>query len=158
MKMRLTVIYEYTTGNDDKTMADYGTLDPSECLALDGKNISNMGGVNEIVSETDIQSDNWVLEIVPATEVSTTSTRGQGTMKSSRVADAPSQAYERRLSVNVALNVGEAICDLAFRHGTSITDIIRRAVSTYKYIDDETIGGARILVERNRTVREVKFY
>ena len=78
-------------------------------------------------------------------------------MESSRVADAPPQAYGRRLSVNVALDVGEAIDELAKRRGTTITDVIRRAVSTYKFVDDEVAAGGRILVERNGTVREVKF-
>jgi ribbon-helix-helix CopG family protein len=84
-------------------------------------------------------------------------------MESSQLADAPfqsvgpSQAYGRRLSVNVALDVGEAIDELAKRRGTTITDVIRRAVSTYKFVDDEVAAGGRILVERNGTVREVKF-
>ena len=78
-------------------------------------------------------------------------------MESPQVAVAPSPAYGRRLSVNVALDVGEAIDELAKRHGTTITDVIRRAVSTYKFVDDEVASGGRILVERNGTVREVKF-
>ncbi len=64
----------------------------------------------------------------------------------------------RRLSVNVAVDVGQAIDVLAERHRITITDVIRRAVSTYKFIDDETTAGAKILVEQpNGTVREVKF-
>ena len=84
-------------------------------------------------------------------------------MENSQVAYAPSQAagpspsYGRRLSVNVALDVGEAIDELAERHGTTITDVIRRAVSTYKFVNDEVASGGKILVERNGTVREVKF-
>jgi hypothetical protein len=75
----------------------------------------------------------------------------------SAVAYAPSQDA-RRLSVNVAPDVGEAIDDLAKRHGTTITDVIRRAVSIYKYVDDETSRGAKILVEKDGTFREVKFF
>jgi Ribbon-helix-helix protein, copG family len=70
---------------------------------------------------------------------------------------AASTAVGRRLSVNVALDVGDAIDELAKRHGTTITDVIRRAVSMCKYIDDETSDGGRILVERDKTVREIKF-
>lgn len=66
-------------------------------------------------------------------------------------------AVGRRLSVNVALDVADAIDQLAKRHGTTITDVIRRAVSTYKYMDDETEAGGKILVERDGAVREVKF-
>jgi hypothetical protein len=63
----------------------------------------------------------------------------------------------RRLSVNVALDVADAIEELADRHNTTITDVIRRAVSVYKFIDDEVAGNGKILVERGGTVREVKF-
>jgi Ribbon-helix-helix protein, copG family len=70
----------------------------------------------------------------------------------------PQSQDARRLSVNVAPDVGEAIDGLAKRHGTTITDIIRRAISIYKYIDDEAAQGAKILVEKNGTLREVKFF
>jgi hypothetical protein len=78
----------------------------------------------------------------------------------STVAYAPSDASSevRRLSVNVAPDVGDAIDQLAKRHGTTITDVIRRAISIYKYIDDETTDGARILVEDKGAIREVKFF
>jgi hypothetical protein len=72
--------------------------------------------------------------------------------------DAPAPSEVRRLSVNVASDVGDAIDQLAKRHGTTITDVIRRAVSIYKYIDDQTTDGARILVEDKGTIREVKFF
>jgi hypothetical protein len=78
-------------------------------------------------------------------------------MESSPVAYAPSAAIGRRLSVNVALDVGDAIDELAKRHGTTITDVIRRAISMAKYIDDETSTGGKILVEQNGKIREVKF-
>lgn len=63
----------------------------------------------------------------------------------------------RRLSVNVALDVADAIESLAARHNTTITDVIRRAVSAYKFIDDEVAAGGKILVERGGTIREVQF-
>jgi hypothetical protein len=71
--------------------------------------------------------------------------------------DAPSEV--RRLSVNVAPDVGDAIDQLAKRHGTTITDVIRRAVSIYKYLDDQTTAhDAKILIEESGTIREVKFF
>jgi hypothetical protein len=63
----------------------------------------------------------------------------------------------RRLSVNVSLDVGDAIDKLAKKNRITITEVIRRAVSTYKFIDDEVEQGAKILVERDGTIREVKF-
>ena len=78
-------------------------------------------------------------------------------MESTQVAYPPSPSLGRRLSVNVAPDVGDAIDDLAKRHRTTITDVIRRAISVCKYIDDEAEAGGRILVERKGTVQEVKF-
>lgn len=63
----------------------------------------------------------------------------------------------RRLSVNVSLDVGRAIDQLAKRNKTSITEVIRRAVSAYKFIDDEVAAGGKILIEKDGTIREVKF-
>jgi hypothetical protein len=83
--------------------------------------------------------------------------RGEKAPAEVTAAYSQAQAVARRLSVNVALDVADAIDELAKRHGTTITDVIRRAVSVYKYIDDETAYGAKILVERNGTIREVKF-
>lgn len=63
----------------------------------------------------------------------------------------------RRLSINVAADVGQAIDELAKRHRTTRTDVIRRAVSVYKFVDDEQVSGRRIMVERNGEIREVRF-
>ena len=64
----------------------------------------------------------------------------------------------RRLSVNVADDVADAISMLRERHGWSITEVIRRAISALKFIDDEVNkDGGKILVERGGTVREVNF-
>ena len=63
----------------------------------------------------------------------------------------------KRLNVNVANDVADAITTLQDKHGWTISDVIRRAISTYKFIDDETGKGAAILIDRNGTIREVKF-
>ena len=79
-------------------------------------------------------------------------------MENRPAAYAPSPATAaRRLSVNVAADVGDAIDELAHKQGITITDLIRRAVSTYKFIYDEVGQGHKILVERDGTVREVQF-
>jgi len=82
-----------------------------------------------------------------------------GSMSESVERSRPSPpAGSRRLSVNVADDVADAIGILRERHGWSITEVIRRAVSALKFIDDEvTKDGGRILVERDGTVREVMF-
>lgn len=63
----------------------------------------------------------------------------------------------KRLSVNVASDVADAITTLQDKHGWTISDVIRRAISAYKFIDEETEDGAKILIERKGEVREVKF-
>lgn len=69
----------------------------------------------------------------------------------------PATLTWKRLSVNVANDVADAITRLQQKHGWTISDVIRRAVSTYKFIDEETENGARILIERDGNIREVKF-
>ena len=69
----------------------------------------------------------------------------------------PASGEYERLSCNVALDVADAIDTLARRHGTTITEVIRRAISTHKWIDDQTAAGGKILVERDGKIREVRF-
>lgn len=63
----------------------------------------------------------------------------------------------KRLSVNVANDVAAAIAVMAEKHNWTISDVIRRSVSTYKFIDDEVDKGAKILIERDGVIREVRF-
>jgi hypothetical protein len=63
----------------------------------------------------------------------------------------------RRLTVNVAADVGDAIEEMAQQQGITIADLIRRAVSTYRFVRDEVGQGHKILVEQDRSVREVTF-
>ena len=62
-----------------------------------------------------------------------------------------------RLSVNVAPDVGTAIQQLAARHGITVTEVIRRAVSVLKFTDDEQAQGSLLLVKRGSAISEVTF-
>lgn len=42
-----------------------------------------------------------------------------------------------RLSVNVNDETADALKQLAKENGTSVTEIVRRAVSVYKFVEDE---------------------
>lgn len=42
-----------------------------------------------------------------------------------------------RLSVNINDETAEALKDLAERRGTSVTEVVRRAVAVYKFVEDE---------------------
>lgn len=46
-----------------------------------------------------------------------------------------------RLSVNITDDTAKALRDLAKVNQTSVTDIVRRAVSVYKLVDEETRDG-----------------
>lgn len=62
-----------------------------------------------------------------------------------------------RLSVNINKETAEAIKALAESNGISATEVIRRAVSVYKFIDDEVKSGRNIktMDESNNNVREL---
>jgi predicted DNA binding CopG/RHH family protein len=62
-----------------------------------------------------------------------------------------------RLNVNLNAETAEALKEIAEHRGISFTEAVRRAISVYKFIDDETQEGHRIQTvdpERNQ-VREL---
>jgi predicted transcriptional regulator len=70
----------------------------------------------------------------------------------------PSTATATRLSVNLSPEVAEALTSIARKHGTTITEAVRRAISTQKYIEDAVDRGAKVLVaEKDQPVRELVF-
>lgn len=50
-----------------------------------------------------------------------------------------------RLSINVNNETAAALRELAERHETSVTEIIRREVGLYKFVTDETADGTKHL-------------
>lgn len=63
-----------------------------------------------------------------------------------------------RLSVNINDETEQALKELAERRGTTVTEIVRRAVSVYKFVEDEVgrDGKALQIVDRqNDTVTSV---
>lgn len=62
-----------------------------------------------------------------------------------------------RLNVNLNAETADALKEIAEHRGISFTEAVRRAISVYKFIDDETQEGHRIQTvdpERNQ-VREL---
>lgn len=54
-----------------------------------------------------------------------------------------------KLNVNINDETAAALKDLAERRQTTVTEIVRRAVSVYKFIEDEvTDGDARLKIVR----------
>ena len=64
-----------------------------------------------------------------------------------------------RLSVNLSKEVADALRKIADRHQTSITEAIRRAISTQTYIEDAASRGATILIKEpgDAPMRELVF-
>lgn len=61
-----------------------------------------------------------------------------------------------RLSVNINDETAQALKELATRRGTSVTEIVRRAVAVYKFVEDEVGQGKTLqLVDKNDRVTTV---
>lgn len=63
-----------------------------------------------------------------------------------------------RLNVNINEDVRDALQDLATRRGATVTEIVRRAVSVYKFVEDEIVDGGSELVikDADGSYRELK--
>ncbi len=71
----------------------------------------------------------------------------------------PRTASATRLSVNLSREVAEALAEIANKHSTTITEAVRRSISTQKYIEDALDQGAKILiVEKGQPARELVFF
>jgi len=61
-----------------------------------------------------------------------------------------------RLSINISEDTALALKTLANEHETSVTDIVRRAVAVYDYIETQTKDDKRLqLVDKNNHVTTV---
>ncbi len=52
-----------------------------------------------------------------------------------------------KMSVNLSKTVVDALRSIANKRGISMTEALRRAISTEKFLMDETDGGSKILIE-----------
>jgi hypothetical protein len=50
-----------------------------------------------------------------------------------------------RLNVNINDETAAALRELAARRQTTVTEIVRRAVSVYKFVEDEVVDGNKSL-------------
>jgi predicted transcriptional regulator len=64
----------------------------------------------------------------------------------------------QRLSVNLSPDVADALQWIARKHGSTVTDAVRRCISTQKYVEEALDKGAKILIaEEGQPVRELVF-
>jgi hypothetical protein len=60
-----------------------------------------------------------------------------------------------RLTVKLSRSVADALKTLTRKHGSTMTEEVRRALSLWKYIDDERERGSSLLIERDGRFREI---
>lgn len=62
-----------------------------------------------------------------------------------------------RLNVNLNAETAEALKEIAEERGISFTEAVRRAISVYKYIDDEVQEGRKVTTsdQENKNVKEL---
>lgn len=80
------------------------------------------------------------------------------TMPGTRSASTHSTRSPQRLSVNLSPDVAEALQWIAEKHGSTITEAVRRSISTQKYVEEALDKKAKILIaEEGQPVRELVF-
>jgi hypothetical protein len=62
-----------------------------------------------------------------------------------RVAAEGEPQMTTRLNVNINDETAAALRELAERRQTTVTEIVRRAVSVYKFVEDEVVDGNKVL-------------
>lgn len=64
----------------------------------------------------------------------------------------------KRVSVSLPLDTIKKLDEIASRHGITMTDAIRRAISTEAYLESEIQEDSKILIQKaDNTLREVVF-
>ena len=77
------------------------------------------------------------------------------TATKTRTASAPTGKLVR-LSVNLNQETADALKEIAEETGISLTEAVRRAISVYKFVDDEIDAGHRVqTVDQKGAVREL---
>jgi plasmid stability protein len=60
-----------------------------------------------------------------------------------------------KLTVNLSDEVAAALKQLAARHDSTMTNELRRVISIGKWLDDEQLKGAKVLIEKDGHIREL---
>ena len=63
---------------------------------------------------------------------------------------------KRKLTVNLSDEAVTALEAISAQRGVSVTEVLRQAIASEKFLNDEVSKGAKILVERpNQPLREI---
>ncbi len=61
-----------------------------------------------------------------------------------------------KMSVNLSKTVVDALRSIASKREISMTEALRRAISTEKFLMDETDGGSKVLIEdKKHNIRQI---
>ncbi len=64
----------------------------------------------------------------------------------------------KKVSVNLPTDAIDALTELAKVRGTTMTEVLRRAIFTEKFLSDQVADGAKILLEeKNNKVKQLVF-
>jgi predicted transcriptional regulator len=64
---------------------------------------------------------------------------------------------QTKLTVNLSEEVVDVLRDIAAREGTTMTEVLRRAIAVQKFLVDEQAEGNRVVIEdpKNNTTRQL---
>jgi predicted transcriptional regulator len=62
----------------------------------------------------------------------------------------------QRLSVNINDDTAATLHQLAADRGVTVTEVVRRAVSVLKFVEDEVAAGSKLQVARGDRVTELQ--
>ena len=65
------------------------------------------------------------------------------------------QVGSRRVNVTFSEPIYRTLEELAHQKGVPMADVLRDAIALEKWFEDSRKAGARILIDRNGTVREI---
>jgi hypothetical protein len=79
-------------------------------------------------------------------------------LMSASTQDMDQSAEKQRTSFNLPKEVLEIVREIARKRGLSMGEVIRKAITTEKYITDEIEAGSKVLVQKaDKSFREVVF-
>jgi hypothetical protein len=84
--------------------------------------------------------------------------RGSSSTKQSP-SDEEQEPEAVRLSVNLAPEAARTLKELAAKNGVSVTEMVRRAISTESFIDEQVEEGNKILIEdaEDKSLKQLVF-
>src|SRR4051812_46567530 len=83
--------------------------------------------------------------------------RGEPDRKRLRYQGAPMPNKSSRLTVNLSEELVESLREMAARSGTTMTDVLKRAIAVQQFLEEQQDEGKKLLMEdpKGNTIREL---